>query len=102
MKYGPKGDGSLEQCQYQAARHKQRMGSTGCDAQTGCKVVQYGKDEGLQLQRHPPSLDHAVQRNANDESDVEPVNMLVPVGFGDWCLGDVLLLWIVRLVPVWL
>lgn len=78
------------------------MELTSCDAQTGCKVVQHGKHECLHLQRDPPSLDHAIQWNADDESDIEPVDMFVPVGFGDGSLSDVLLLGVVRFVPVWL
>lgn len=102
MRYVPTIDGSLRKGQHQAAQYREWTEPTSCDAQSGCKVVQYGKDECLQLQRHPPRLDHAVHRYANDENDIHPVDMLVPVGPGYGSLGDVLLFGVVRLVPVWL
>ena len=68
---------------------------TGCDTKTSHEIICHGPDRRLPLQRHPPSLDQTIDRYANDECDVQPVNMLVPVGLGDGGLSDVWFLGIV-------
>jgi hypothetical protein len=56
-------------------------------------------DGGLQVQRGPVCGDETAHRNANDEDDIEPVDVLVPVLLCHWSLGDVGLLGVVVLVP---
>lgn len=69
----------------------------GRNAQTGPVVVDDGPDGGLQLQRRPVGRDEAAQGNEDDEGDIEPVDVLVPVGPRDGQVGDVWLLGIVAL-----
>ncbi len=70
---------------------------TSCDTETSHEVVGNCPDGRLQLERCPVCRDEAVDRKANDQSDVQPVDMFVPVGLRNWLLGDVRLLGIVLL-----
>jgi hypothetical protein len=65
---------------------------TCCDTETGEEVVDNGPDGGLELQRHPEGLDQPVQGDTNDEDDVQPVDMLVPVLTSDGRVGNMDLL----------
>ena len=47
-------------------------------------------------------MDHAVYGDPDNEGDIEPVDMLVPVGTGNGLFGDMWLLEIVLLVTMWL
>ncbi len=66
-----------------------------CDTQTSGEVVCNGPNGGLDLERYPEGLDAAVDGNANDESDIKPVDVLIPVRSGHWDLGDVRLLGVI-------
>jgi len=70
------------------------------DAETCAEVVDDGPHGGLPKERSPDGLDEAEGRDAKDEEDVEPVDMLVPVFLGDGLVGDVRLLGVVLWVPV--
>ena len=59
------------------------------DTETGSEVVSDCPDGGVAVKRSPPSLDQTHEGNADDEEDIEPVNMLVPVGLGHRGVGDV-------------
>ena len=59
------------------------------------EVVGNGPDGGLELERNPVGLYAAVQRNANNEGDVKPVDVLVPVCTSHRCLCDV---WLLRVI----
>lgn len=63
----------------------------GSDAETGPVVVEDRPQQRLEGQRSPESGDAAHQRDAADEEDVEPVDVLVPVLAGHGIFGDVLL-----------
>lgn len=69
---------------------------TGRDAQSSEEVVDDSPDGCLQLQRHPEGLYAAVDRNAEDKEDIEPVDMLVPVAPGHLGVGNVHLLGLSR------
>jgi hypothetical protein len=75
---------------------------TSCDTKTGHEVIDDSPDSGLPLQRSPIGHDETVDWNSHDEGDVKPVNMFVPVCFGNGFLGDVRFLWVVSLVTIWL
>lgn len=62
---------------------------SGSDAQTGGEVVGHSPDGRLRSKRNPKGGDAAVKRNENDQRDIEPVDVLVPVRLGDGSLGDV-------------
>ncbi len=47
-------------------------------------------------------MDQAIYGNSDNEGDVEPVDMLVPIGTGNRFLSDMWLLWIELLVTIWL
>lgn len=72
------------------------------DTKTSHEVVGNGPDGGLQLKGYPESLDAAIDRDADDEGDVQPMNVLVPIRLGDGSVGDVRLLWVIFGVSVWL
>jgi hypothetical protein len=61
---------------------------TCCDTQSGEEVVNDRPDSSLELQRHPEGLDAPVQRNADDEEHIQPVDMLVPVVPRESSVGD--------------
>ena len=65
---------------------------TSSDSETGEKVVGDSPDGSLELQWHPESLNTAIDRNSQDEEDVQPVDMLVPVLASQRCIGDMDLL----------
>ena len=65
---------------------------TCCDTETGEEIVGDGPNGSLELQRHPERLDAPIQRDSNDEEDVQPVDMLVPVVAIDSRIGDMDLL----------
>ena len=69
-----------------------KMMLTCCDTQTGEEVVDDGPDGGLELQRDPEGLDAAVHGDTDDEGDVQPVDMLIPVLTGDGGISDMDLL----------
>lgn len=62
---------------------------TGGDADTGQIVVPNGPDRSLELQRNEIGMDAAVQGDEEDESAVQPVDVLVPVGESNGGFGDV-------------
>lgn len=66
-----------------------------CNSQACSKVVCYGPHGSVESERSPNSLNTSIERNTNNEDNVEPVDMLVPVRFRDWGLGNVDFLWIV-------
>lgn len=65
---------------------------TSCDPQAGHEVVDHRPDGSLEVQRHPESLDTASQRDSQDQGDVEPVDVLIPVGEGHLGICDMRLL----------
>ena len=70
------------------------------DAQASGEVVENSPDGSLELEWHPPRLNAAIDGNANNESDVEPVDMLPPIRLCYRCLCDVLFLGIIFLISV--
>ena len=73
---------------------------TSCDTETSHEIIGNRPDGRLQLERCPVGRDEAVDWKANNECDIEPVDVLVPVGLRNGLLGDVRLLWIVLLVTI--
>lgn len=73
---------------------------TSSDAKTSHEVVDNGEYGGSPMERNPKGLDTAVQRNADNEGDVEPIDMLVPIRLGDGGIGNMGLLGIVGLAAV--
>lgn len=71
-----------------------------CDAQARGEVVENCKDGSLPDERREESLDAAKQRDANNEGDVQPVDVFVPILASDGSLGDVGLSRLVMLVAV--
>ena len=89
------------------------------DTETSPEVIDDRPESSLPLQRCPEGSDTAGEGDTDDEDDlfamsaitlrkarlldrtyVEPVNVLVPVGLGDRCVGDVWLLGVVVGVAV--
>jgi hypothetical protein len=70
---------------------------TGCDSKTSHEVIRNCPDGRLQLQWCPVCGNEPVDGKPNNEGDVQPVDVLVPVGSRNWLFGDVRLLGIVLL-----
>lgn len=70
---------------------------TGCDTKTSHEIICNCPDGRLQLEWCPVCRNETVDGKPNNEGDVQPVDMLVPVGFRNWLLRDVRLLGIVLL-----
>lgn len=68
---------------------------TSCDTQPSPEIVDDSEDGGVQSEGSPYGLDAAVDRNAHDEGDVQPVDMLPPVGLCHGRVGNVRLLGVV-------
>jgi len=64
---------------------------TSSDSQTGQEVVNECPDCRLPLKRRPVCGDHAIDGYSNDQGNVEPVDVFVPVVSGQRLVGDVLL-----------
>lgn len=100
---GTTADGSKEDSERQSGRIRGMCPEsviTCGDAQTGGKVIQNGPDGGLCLEGDPEGLDTAIQGNSDDEVDVEPVDVLVPVGACHGGVGDMDLLGVIGGVSV--
>lgn len=87
-RYEPTIDGSLEEdflasefipsaLEFSDAKH------TSSDPEAGHEIVNESKQSRLPKQWHPESLNAAVQRHADDQGDVQPVHMFIPIGSGD-------------------
>lgn len=74
---------------------------TSCDTKTSRKVIGNSPDGSLQLEGSPVCGNQAIDRKSDNQGDVQPVDVLVPVGLGDGFFGDVWLLGVVLLVAVW-
>lgn len=70
----------------------QRPKLTCGDAQTGEEIIDDSPGDGLQLDGDPKGLDAAIDGDSDDEEDIEPVDMLMPVVTVDGSIGDVDLL----------
>ena len=62
---------------------------SGSDTETSSKVVGNGPDGRLQVKWGPECHDTSNSGNANNEEDIEPVDVFVPVLLGDGSVGDV-------------
>lgn len=74
----------------------------GSDTKTGREIVGNGPDGGRKTERRPVGSDEASNRNTDNEGDVEPVDVLVPILSRDREISDVRLARVVGLVSVWL
>jgi hypothetical protein len=72
---------------------------TGSDTETSGEVEGDRPDGGLEVERSPVGGDETAHGNADDENDIEPVHVLVPVLLCHGSLGDVRLLRVVLCVP---
>ena len=52
----------------------------GSDAESCSEIVDYAPDGCLPIQGRPECSDTAHERDSHDEVNIEPVDMLVPVG----------------------
>jgi len=73
---------------------------TSCDSQTSHEIIRNRPGCSLPMQWCPVCGNETVDRQANDEGDIEPVDVLEPVGFRDGLFGDVRFLGIVLLVAI--
>lgn len=71
----------------------------GGDTEASGKVEGDGPDGSLEVERCPVGGDETAHGNANDEDDIEPVDVLVPVLLCHGSLSDVRLLGVIGLVP---
>jgi len=71
----------------------------GGNTEASGEVEGNGPDGSLQVERCPVGGNEAAHGNANDEDDIEPVDVLVPVLLCHGSLSDVRLLGVVGLVP---
>jgi hypothetical protein len=65
---------------------------TCSDAQTSEEIVHNSPDGSLELEWHPNGLDAAIDRDAENEENVQPVDVLVPVVASHGGIGNMDLL----------
>ena len=53
---------------------------TSSDSKPRSEIISNAPYGGLPIQRRPESSDAANQWDANDQVDVKPIDMLVPIG----------------------
>ena len=68
---------------------------TSGDSKPGSEIVCNSEQGRPPLHGRPNSLNAAIERNADDESDIEPIDVLMPIGLGDRRVGDMGLLGVV-------
>lgn len=97
----PPSDGSLnstssDRSQENLERQSCRVGSVCpqtvvacCDTETGREVVGNCPNGSLCVERSPESCNASCERNADNQCDVEPIDVLVPVFPGHGRVGDV-------------
>ena len=71
----------------------------GGDTEASGEVVQYSPEGRLPFEWCPQRSNASDDRNADDEEDIEPIDVLVPVLPRHWRLRDVWLLRVILLVP---
>jgi len=76
------------------------MALTSCDTQASGEVINNREQCCLEVHRRPEGSDAAHQRYTHDESDVEPVDMFVPVLLRHGLVCDVRFLGIVCFISV--
>lgn len=74
----------------------------GGNTETSEKVVDDCPDGSLPAERCEASSNATRQRDATNEGEIEPIDVLVPVTPGHGGVGDVRLVWVVFWVSVWL
>lgn len=101
MVSGPPADGALDGAAAHSSeedlqRHSRRVGGMSpeaviaCrDAHSGHEVVNDGPEGGLPVQGRPVGGDAPIEGNADDEDDIEPVDVLIPVLACHRQVGDV-------------
>jgi len=62
---------------------------TGCDTKTRHEIVCNCPEGRLQLKRRPVCCNKSIDGKADDEGDIQPVDMFVPVRLGNCLVGDV-------------
>jgi hypothetical protein len=79
-----------------------RQWRTSCDTETGHEIICNGPYRRLPVKRGPVGGHKSIDGDSDNEGDVKPIDMLVPIGPGDGFIGDVRLLRIITFVAVWL
>lgn len=90
-KYEPTIDGSLEEeARFLLASGFIASALAFCEAKLtrsdpeAChEIVNDSKHRRPPVQRHPDGLDDAIERHADDQGDIQPVHMFIPIGSGD-------------------
>lgn len=72
----------------------------GGDSETGHEIIDDSPDGSLDLEGCPERLHATVQRNADDQGDIQPVDVLVPIRLGDGGVGNVRLFRIILGVSI--
>ena len=86
----PRGGGSLRKVLvYMGAGWRITGKHTCSDAKACVEIIDDGKDDCVQVRRVHVSRSKANQWDENYECDVEPVNVLMPIRYGHWLVGDV-------------
>jgi hypothetical protein len=72
-----------------------QQGLTSSDSKAGVEVEDDGPDGGIEAERDPVGGDKADDRNNDNESDVELVNVEVDVRLSHWSVSNINLLGII-------
>lgn len=63
-------------------------GHTSSDSKSSSEIVCNSEQSRLPLDRRPDSLNATIERNADNESDIEPIDVLVPIGLSNRRVSD--------------
>ena len=77
-----------------------RLKRTRCDTKAGHEVICYRPHGCLPLKRGPVRCNEPVNGNSNDEGNIQPIDMFIPIRPSDGFFGDVWLLRVVLLVTI--
>lgn len=75
---------------------------TSCDTKTSHEIVCERECGRLPLKGRPVRLNESIDGDSNNEVNIEPINVFVPVGTRNGLLRDVRFLGVVFLVSIWL
>lgn len=73
---------------------------TSGDSKTGKVVVEDGKGESLPVEGCPQGSNQTHDRNADNEGNIEPIDMLVPIGPRHFGVCDVWFFWVIFVASV--
>ena len=82
-------DNKSKRIQFEAQMEIKEKKWTCSDPDSGHKVVENSPDRGYRLQFSCEQSIETKERNTNENDDVQPIQMFMPIGKSPWLVDDV-------------